>query len=172
MKRVCLSAVQIDAIHGWAKTNRLCYRAYRSDGVHDWDPDEGISQTRGDWLKVLLKSKEPRCLTDIYRDMMASNLFEVVGYRNEAIEGVSSIDLHPSGVSKATALQALCSELGIEREEVIAFGDDSNDIEMLRWAGLGVAMENALPAVRDAADRVASDHDRDGVAKVLQELLL
>ena len=53
---------------------------------------------------------------------------------------------------------------------VRAFGDSYNDIPMLEWAGLGVAMENARPEVKAAADRVAPRNDEDGVAQVLDEL--
>lgn len=171
IQRICLSTEQVEWIHKWAKANRLLYRAYRADGIHDWDPEEGGNQTGGDWLKVLLKPKGLRCLNDLYREVQISDLFSVIGYDSEFAGRLTAIDLHPLGVSKAAALQALCSQLGIIREEVIAFGDDSNDIEMLRWAGLGVAMENASPAVHLAADRLAPHHDRDGVAIVLRELL-
>jgi Cof subfamily protein (haloacid dehalogenase superfamily) len=77
-----------------------------------------------------------------------------------------------SGVSKGTALAYLAARLGIPREEVIAVGDAGNDLEMLRWAGLGVAMGNAPRAVQAAADWVAPPVTEDGVAEVICRFIL
>jgi hydroxymethylpyrimidine pyrophosphatase-like HAD family hydrolase len=55
--------------------------------------------------------------------------------------------------------------------QVVAFGDDVNDVEMVRRAGLGVAVENAIPAVKAVARQVTRSNDEDGVALVLEELL-
>lgn len=73
-------------------------------------------------------------------------------------------------ISKSVALSHLCERLGIKREEVIAFGDGMNDLDMLEWAGCGVAMGNASDAVKAAADRVTSHVKEDGVAHVLEDL--
>lgn len=73
-------------------------------------------------------------------------------------------------VSKSMALSHLCERLGIRREEVIAFGDGMNDLDMLEWAGCGVAMENASDPVKEVADRVTAHVREDGVARVLEEL--
>ncbi|MDJ0521907.1 MAG: Cof-type HAD-IIB family hydrolase [Planctomycetota bacterium] len=75
--------------------------------------------------------------------------------------------MHPA-VNKRDALERLSGELGIEREHVAAFGDNHNDLEMLAWAGHGVAVANATPAAIEAADEVAASHDEDGVAAVLE----
>ena len=53
----------------------------------------------------------------------------------------------------------------------MAFGDNNNDLEMLAWAGLGVAMGNAVPAALEVADEVTLHHDDDGVAIVVERLL-
>ncbi|MBS1698436.1 MAG: HAD hydrolase family protein, partial [Actinobacteria bacterium] len=68
-------------------------------------------------------------------------------------------------------LAQLCAELGIARTEVLAFGDALNDVEMLRWAGCGVAMANAEPEALDAADQVTASNADDGVAVVLERVL-
>ena len=62
------------------------------------------------------------------------------------------LDLSPSGVSKASGLERVCGELGLTAADVLAIGDGRNDLEMLRWAGRGVAMGQAVPEVHDAAD--------------------
>lgn len=77
---------------------------------------------------------------------------------------------HPS-VHKAVTVERLLVDRGIDGGEVLAFGDMPNDIELLRWAGLGVAMANASPAVRAIADEVTKSNDDDGVAAVVEREL-
>ena len=72
---------------------------------------------------------------------------------------------------KGKALLALCRTLGVEASASVAFGDGSNDIEMLRAAGLGVAMANADEAVKAAADCVTAGNEDCGVARKIGELL-
>jgi len=75
-------------------------------------------------------------------------------------------------VSKAAALERLGALLNVQREEMIAMGDGANDLELLAYAGLGVAMGNASPLVKKQADAVTVTNDRDGVAEVIEKYLL
>ncbi|MCD8018564.1 MAG: Cof-type HAD-IIB family hydrolase, partial [Clostridiales bacterium] len=81
------------------------------------------------------------------------------------------LELADVAVSKASALQVLARQLGITAEQVMAFGDGGNDLEMLQWAGHGVAMKNAAPVLLAAADDVTSGNDEDGVARYLLDSL-
>lgn len=81
------------------------------------------------------------------------------------------VQVMPSGASKATAVRWLLDRWGLAMDEVIAFGDDVNDVEMVAEAGLGVAMANAVPEVKAAADRITVSNEEDGVAAVLEEIL-
>ena len=78
---------------------------------------------------------------------------------------------HPT-VSKARALKTVAGELGVMREQVMAIGDNANDVEMLQWAGVGVAMANAPESVLRAADYVTDHNDADGVAKAMHQLIM
>ena len=77
------------------------------------------------------------------------------------------LDLAPVGVSKASGLAAVAAELGVDQADVLAIGDGRNDIEMLQWAGRGVAMGQAVEEVRAAADAVTGAVHDDGVAEEL-----
>ena len=77
---------------------------------------------------------------------------------------------HPS-VHKAATVEALLEASGIDASEVVAFGDMPNDLELIRWAGLGVAVANADPRLRAAADEVTASNDDDGVARVIERIL-
>ena len=68
-------------------------------------------------------------------------------------------------------MRLLCQRLGIAREDVIAFGDSENDIDLLQWAGTGIAMAHAPQAVRGAAAATTAGNDEDGVAQALEPLL-
>ena len=80
-------------------------------------------------------------------------------------------ELAPAGVTKWSGIRRLAAEWGIADDEICAVGDDVNDIPMIRAAGLGVAMGNAVPEVIAAADRIAPTHDHDGLVKVVGWLL-
>lgn len=82
------------------------------------------------------------------------------------------LELVPKGIDKAQSLAVLLDKVGIRREEVIACGDGFNDLSMIRFAGLGVAMQNAQPVVREAADFITLTNDQDGVAHVVEQFML
>lgn len=84
----------------------------------------------------------------------------------------SFIEVLPFGTSKADALQWLTEELGVDRNEVLAVGDERNDLEMLRWAGIGVAMGNAHPEVKAVADWVSESVEADGCAVAIERFVL
>lgn len=75
-------------------------------------------------------------------------------------------------VNKGVALAYLAGHLGVRQEEVMAVGDSSNDMDMLAYAGLGVAMGNAAPAVKAAANAVTGANDADGVAEAIEKYVL
>lgn len=93
----------------------------------------------------------------------------------EAIEGVHGFksmdtmyDVMREGISKGSALENLCRILDIDRESVIAFGDNENDLEMLEFAGMGIAMDNAEAFVKDVANHVTTSNDEEGVLRALE----
>ncbi|MFP4052485.1 MAG: Cof-type HAD-IIB family hydrolase [Phycisphaerae bacterium] len=79
--------------------------------------------------------------------------------------------MHPQ-VSKAVALRLVCDELGVDRRETMAIGDNANDVGMLQWAKVGVAVGNAVPAALEAADYVSDTNDADGAAHAIRRILL
>jgi 5-amino-6-(5-phospho-D-ribitylamino)uracil phosphatase len=74
-------------------------------------------------------------------------------------------------VTKATGLEFLSEHLGFTRERTVAFGDGENDIELVDWAGYGVAVENAHDQVKEVADLVCPSVDEEGVAQVIESYL-
>lgn len=75
------------------------------------------------------------------------------------------------GIDKGKALETAMARVNILPEECIAFGDAENDISMLKYAGIGVAMGNAQKAVKDMADVITDDNNHDGIAKALYQFV-
>lgn len=100
--------------------------------------------------------EEPRLMREVFpncRAMRWSPLFT---------------DIVPAGVSKAEGIDRLSAYFGIEREETMAFGDGGNDIPMLEHVGTSVAMGNAAPEVKRAADYITTSVDDHGIARALR----
>lgn len=83
-----------------------------------------------------------------------------------------NIEINAAGVNKGTALVELGRILGIKREEIMACGDGDNDADMLREVGLGVAMENAIDTVKEAADYITVSNNEQGAAKAIERFAL
>lgn len=81
------------------------------------------------------------------------------------------LEVVPKGVAKDKSLEALLDKLNIKREELIACGDGMNDLPMIEYAGLGVAMDNAYPKVKESADIIAPSNDDDGVAFIIKKYM-
>lgn len=75
------------------------------------------------------------------------------------------------GINKGNALAGALPKIGIDASEVAAFGDGENDLTMIEWAGVGVAMGNAIDAVKVAANMVTASNNEDGIALALEKIL-
>lgn len=82
------------------------------------------------------------------------------------------LEVVPKGIDKGLCLQMVLDHYGLQREELIACGDAYNDLSMIRFAGLGVAMGNGQECVKEAADYITDSNEADGVARVVEKLLL
>lgn len=82
------------------------------------------------------------------------------------------LEILPKGIDKAKSLERLLERVGLTKEQMIACGDGYNDLTMIKYAGLGVAMENAVLPVRKAADYITLSNNDDGVAYVVEQFML
>ena len=82
------------------------------------------------------------------------------------------IEIMPKNVDKAASLDKMLTSIGLTRDNAICCGDGFNDISMIRYAGVGVAMGNAQPPVKDAADYVTDTNDRDGLVEVIDTFVM
>jgi len=84
----------------------------------------------------------------------------------------NNLEFTPLGVNKGMALKTLADSLGLTADQVMAFGDASNDLEMLQWAGWSFAMENGIPAAKSAARRIAPLNTQGGVGQMVEKYVL
>lgn len=118
-----------------------------------------------DKFTIMYESTEIR---DAARDAVLSAFPDV-----EATSSVKdNLELNAPGVTKGRGLVALAEYLGLRKDQVMACGDSGNDLEMVRQAGLGVAMGNAFPEVKAVADVVTLDNNHDGVAAAIETYAL
>lgn len=81
------------------------------------------------------------------------------------------IEIVKSGMSKAVGLDRVAKSLGIAKERIIAFGDEDNDLEMIEFAGVGVAMGNAIDPLKNIANEITLSNNEDGIAQILMDRL-
>ena len=137
-----------------ARINKL--KAVKVDNVASEAPEApdkflivGAPEVIGDKLPIMQKKFEGRL-----------NIFCSEPYFMEIV---------PLGIDKAQSLELLLSKLGLTREELMACGDGGNDVTMVNYAGMGVAMANACKAVLEVADFVTTSNDEDGVAVAIEK---
>ncbi|MCV7253620.1 HAD family hydrolase [Mycolicibacterium fluoranthenivorans] len=101
---------------------------------------------------------------------MAAALAPHIGIEGDLTYSTNNglIEVMPIGISKASGIEEVARPLGIAAEDAVTFGDMPNDVPMLRWAGLGVAMGNAHPDALAAANEITTTNADDGVARVLE----
>jgi hypothetical protein len=142
---------------------------YEHGYSNPWGDGEGETTTRAEVLgypAVKLLVRHAGMTSDEMAKAARTVLDGAVDITFSSNSGLIEVAAH--GVTKATGLAEVAERLGVEPARIIAFGDMPNDLEMLRWAGHGVAMANAHPAVLAAADEVTGPNSEDGVAQVLE----
>ena len=82
------------------------------------------------------------------------------------------IEVNDKGISKGNSLDALCKKLGLTKDNVMALGDGLNDLSMIEFAGMGVAVDNANLVLKEAADFISKSNDEDGFAYAIEKFIL
>ena len=115
----------------------------------------------------ILMSVQPERLKDVQKQIAA-----LLPARLTVVQTAPFyLEVIPAHINKGVGLRAACEAIGVEPGEAVAFGDSENDIEMLKVAGVGVAMGNASDAVKAAADMVTLSNNDNGIAAALRRLL-
>lgn len=119
-------------------------------------------------INKMLFIDEPTTIENIHAYLSAS----VNGSASLARSMPFIVEILPSGASKGKGLQLVAEDMQIAPKHILAIGDGENDIEMLQYAGIGVAVSNAMPRVKEVADYVVGTNDEDGVAEAIERFVL
>jgi len=148
----------------FSKMNEVVYEQKRHEQLPDLFAD--YHSIDGDWIKVLFMQKREEI--QAIRDAFANSDF------NDRFDFTQSspyyYEMLPKGANKGNGLVKLGEILGIKKEDIIAVGDNENDIEMVKSAGVGIAVANAIQSVRDAADMITVDNNSNALACVIEML--
>jgi Cof subfamily protein (haloacid dehalogenase superfamily) len=157
---------------------RLCAAEHRRelDAYLQWHP-EGIEVVIDPALAALARERPPTKLLFVSEppivEREVARMAEHFAGRLSAVRSHSLFgELTALGISKGSALAALAARLDIAREQVVAIGDHENDLPMIEWAGLGLAMGNAIPAAHAIADAVIPSVEQAGVAWAIKRYIL
>ena len=133
-------------------------------GEDNWDNE--LKNYKGKITKCITFSVSPK-KTEMFRKEL-DNINEIVYYSS----GHRSIEINAKGVSKGNGVKILAEHYGISRDEIICIGDNENDISMIEYAGLGIAMGNGIRELKEKANYITDTNDNDGVRKALEKFIL
>ncbi len=153
--------------------NSLVYEAALSDLAHTPRGQAPISSV------LLAIDRSPESIQKVlahHPGLPAEDLLDpvaqIAGVRaSVSTSGMRFVELANPLASKASALSLLAADLGLDADDVVAVGDNANDVSMLRWAGRGYAMANGSPVALAAADEVIPGVEADGLAQVVEALI-
>lgn len=148
------------------RVNELTDRYRRKDGIQVEEVGDLVAFLPPDPMKILIVGAR----TDL--EHAVARIQTIPMPINMVFSEETYLEILPVGSSKGVALEFVAARLGIPLAEVIAVGDNLNDLEMLRTAGLGVAMGNAPEALRTAADVVTRSNDEEGFRDVIERFVL
>ena len=166
-ERGCMVAV-------WAE-NRL-YVNELNDKALQYSTIAGIKPQRIESVESLVENgvtkvlwNDEPAIVEKYQDEIGSYLSGNVNYHTSRPMFLEFVDIK---ASKALAMEKIGERYGIKREEMVAVGDGFNDLSMIEYAGLGVAMGNAKDAIKQRAGYVTLSNDEDGIAHVINKYIL
>lgn len=139
----------------------------RINGMEVKKVDDFVKYVDFDVNKCLMTAEPEKA--EIYVKELNDKYGEYLSiYRSEPF----FIEIMPKNVDKAQSLDRMLSTVGLTRENTICCGDGFNDMSMIQYAGVGVAMENAQPDVKKVADYITKSNDEDGIVMVIDEFIL
>ena len=147
------------------------------EGFEDLKIDYHIIRDRKVWKEIFLENKDKisKCIA------LSINPKKMVKFKERLKEikgvvsfgsGSRSVEINNVGVSKGNAVKVLAEHYGIKREEIVAIGDNENDLSMIEYAGVGIAMGNAIDSLKEISDYITNTNKNNGVANALEKYFL
>jgi len=160
------------------------HKAYMNDRGYWYDVQEKITTGSAveaplmnllkDWennkyspFKILAKDNNYENLLNTKRLIDAANIKGI----NTFLSSPVILEIVPKGISKASTVNIMCDSLNIDTDNVMSFGDYNNDIELIAASGYGIAMDNAVPAVKAVAFTVTDNNNNNGIGKAIKKYI-
>lgn len=140
------------------------YNAEFIKSQNQWE--EVLKKEKGNLIKCEVNSISEDKLKKVRKELENIDEIEI------ASSSKHNIEITCKGVSKGTAVKRLAEFYNIKEEEIIAIGDSENDLSMIEYAGLGIAMGNAIEKVKEKANFITDSNDNEGVAKAIKKFIL
>ncbi|TCP21878.1 hypothetical protein EV207_13920 [Scopulibacillus darangshiensis] len=164
LKRHFLSGEDIERLHRLAVDEEAWFWGYSVESLtnkNKWT-DEMFER---EWLKFGMRHDDPASITKLRELVDSWGTLEVT--RSAPI----NMEISAKGISKESGVRMICDHLGIQMGHVMAIGDNLNDLQLIRAAGLGIAMANADEELKQAADAVTASNNRNGVARAIKRYI-
>lgn len=162
-----LSEIKFPEKYAYKSMNENIPMERRIKLIEEVNFDEIYNDYDGKILKAI-------CIEEELIDNLAKVKEELKTF--DDLEVVSSwannVEIMPAGTSKGEAVKRLAEILGVKQEEIISIGDSENDLSMIKYAGTGVAMGNAIDLIKENAQYVTDTNDNDGVGKMIEHFVL
>lgn len=120
----------------------------------------------GEIVKCVIYSKDENKITSFRKEVEEKQELAIFG------AGKYSVEISSNGISKGSAIEVLANNLKISPKEILCIGDNENDISMIEYAGIGVAMGNAVSKLKEVADYITDTNYNDGVTKAIRKFVL
>ncbi|MCL7748279.1 Cof-type HAD-IIB family hydrolase [Halalkalibacter alkaliphilus] len=141
----------------------FCWAASVDNVWRDSFPED---LSKHQWMKFGFDIKDDQVRNIVLEELSKNPDLEITN------SSPTNLEINAAGVNKAKAIEKVCNRLGITMDNVLALGDSLNDLAMIKEAGIGVAMGNAQPYVKESANWVTSTNEEDGVAKAIRRWVL
>ena len=142
-----------------------------------------INNVNGNFTKLMICDEDRSVYKSICKELKKIDEIDITPVPHTSVKKInidgeekeikySYADISAKGANKWTAIEFLANKLGIKKQEIIAIGDNINDLHMIHNAGLGVAMDNGSPYAKKVANVVAPSNDKEGVAQIIEKYIL
>ncbi|MDS0525600.1 Cof-type HAD-IIB family hydrolase [Clostridium sp. SHJSY1] len=163
-----LSSVEINKDHPYIQNNKNLAEEDKIKFVTNKDLMPILERFDGEILKGIAienDNNKKEILFKVKEELKTLDTFEVVS------SGSNNFEIMKKGSSKGAAVKRLSEILNIKREEIICIGDNENDLSMIKYAGLGIAMGNAADILKNEADYITDTNLKSGVAKAIRKFI-
>lgn len=164
-----ISSTEFKEDHAYMITNKLLKQKDKIKFKVAPDLTNILKELEGDVLKAILINKSSKDNTELLKaknEFIKLNKYEVVS------SGLNNFEVMKKGTSKGNAVKKLAEILDIKNDEIMCIGDSENDLSMIKFAGIGVCMENGLELLKKEADYITDTNLNSGVAKAIRKFAL